>query len=1047
VSRYSDLVLLDSPAAYWRLGDTADSSGGGRTLTAAGGAGIGNTVGLAGAGDSNATQLSGGGDYAYAASPLPLLPTWTCEAWVEVLALPSNGLSPALITEEYPGGLGGINYALGLYSYGTYVQVWAGFYSNVTGWSAGSAANAIAGYTLAVGVKYHVAATFDGTTVKLYVNGNLVASTAQAGATPTNAGTRVFLGRRWDGSTEFLCGVIDEAAVYDYALTGAQIAQHAAAADYAVPVTPTRTLYPSVVLDDRPELYYRFNPVGYGEDATGNGHTMNATVWGVVSSLIYGETDDYAFQGDGSTTYGAAPNSPRLDTVSALTLEAWIKPTGTLSGTTCNVLRQEGAWLLRRSGTSIEVYLPVSGGSWDAAIVYDAGLVTGTLYHVAATWDGTTARLYIDGRQVAEAPFAYSGDGGSKGYQLAIGSYIGAGTERWVGTLDELAVYRYALTADQVLTHYDAGKTGTFGLALASSKLPRAKVELAVYNKPLDPYPRWVDVTRFVRSVSTRTGRQNQLGRYEAGTATVELDNRDRRFDPVYAGAIGNYITNPDFTVDTAGWARESTQLSFSVENGSPPAGSSQHAALRAAASPPGGYMRALTTVLAAGDINGRYVAAVNVRAAAGSAVGKTFTLRVWDGVDGSRFTTVTLTTAYQLVTLPVTLSNTNPVSVYVGIEGTAVTNDKIYFGRVSFGPGTTFAGYIDGNTDNCRWEGTPHASRTYQGGPYYGQLKVARRLRVRSSWKLMRYPEFDGFAERLPQRWPVVSAAGKGDAVTQLEASDWLKVLSLYEFDAAYSRPAETTGQRAEGVLEAAGVPFADRQLDIGASALVPVAAGGLEGQQGLSHLQDVADAEGGGGLYATPAGKVRFEGRGWRALVVNRLVKATFGDAPGELPYKSLTPEYGDDDLYNDVRVTASTGAAQTATDSSSVGDYFRRVLSKSLSIMASPTEALSVAQSLLNVHKDPDLLTPIIEVQAAGDADAAWPVVLPLAISDRVQLLRRPPGGGTLTKTQIVEGRAVNITPETYDVVFNLGTSKGLDSWVLSTSALGADTSLGT
>ena len=49
--------------------------------------------------------------------------------------------------------------------------------------------------------------------------------------------------------------------------------------------------------------------------------------------------------------------------------------------------------------------------------------------------------------------------------------------------------------------------------------------------------PVWTDVTPYVRQVATRRGRQRELERWEPSTATVVLDNRDRRFDPNHTGS------------------------------------------------------------------------------------------------------------------------------------------------------------------------------------------------------------------------------------------------------------------------------------------------------------------------------------------------------------------------------------------------------------------------------------------------------------------------------------------------------------------------------
>lgn len=43
----------------------------------------------------------------------------------------------------------------------------------------------------------------------------------------------------------------------------------------------------------------------------------------------------------------------------------------------------------------------------------------------------------------------------------------------------------------------------------------------------------WIDVTDYVNSIETSRGRQSELDTFPAGTATINLDNHDRRFDPL----------------------------------------------------------------------------------------------------------------------------------------------------------------------------------------------------------------------------------------------------------------------------------------------------------------------------------------------------------------------------------------------------------------------------------------------------------------------------------------------------------------------------------
>jgi hypothetical protein len=78
-------------------------------------------------------------------------------------------------------------------------------------------------------VAKYIAATYDGTTLKLYVNGTSVSSTTSKGSITAPSsftiGARSDFGGSWSG-------LIDEAAVYDSALSVAELEEHAEVAGY-----------------------------------------------------------------------------------------------------------------------------------------------------------------------------------------------------------------------------------------------------------------------------------------------------------------------------------------------------------------------------------------------------------------------------------------------------------------------------------------------------------------------------------------------------------------------------------------------------------------------------------------------------------------------------------------------------------------------------------------------------------------------------------------------------------------------------------------------
>lgn len=65
---------------------------------------------------------------------------------------------------------------------------------------------------------------------------------------------------------------------------------------------------------------------------------------------------------------------------------------------------------------------------------------------------------------------------------------------------------------------------------------PAIAVEVAFGDPPLTAIASntWTDITPYVKTIATRRGRSSALNRTEAGTASLVLDNSDRRFDPTY---------------------------------------------------------------------------------------------------------------------------------------------------------------------------------------------------------------------------------------------------------------------------------------------------------------------------------------------------------------------------------------------------------------------------------------------------------------------------------------------------------------------------------
>jgi hypothetical protein len=82
-----------------------------------------------------------------------------------------------------------------------------------------------------------------------------------------------------------------------------------------------------------------------------------------------------------------------------------------------------------------------------------------TWYHVAATWDGTWLRIYVDAvledSSVREGPLTSTIVGARFGHSLG-----GVGSWQFHGRLDEIMMYNRAISGEEVKALYDAGSAG-----------------------------------------------------------------------------------------------------------------------------------------------------------------------------------------------------------------------------------------------------------------------------------------------------------------------------------------------------------------------------------------------------------------------------------------------------------------------------------------------------------------------------------------------------------------------------------------------------------
>ncbi|HEX8246539.1 MAG TPA: LamG-like jellyroll fold domain-containing protein [Pyrinomonadaceae bacterium] len=176
-----------------------------------------------------------------------------------------------------------------------------------------------------------------------------------------------------------------------------------------------------------------------------------------------------AFKFDGADDFVEIPDAASLKPQN-LTLEAWVKfdnLTSTVSGgappgfqyivfkKNANQILFEGYSLIKLPDNRL-AYTSISNSGVHTTVVDNTQTVEiGRYYHVVGTYDGTTARLYVNGRKVAEQFHGQPLDYDTR--PVTIGATNEANWDgKMNGAIDEVKIYNRALSDSEIQANYFA---------------------------------------------------------------------------------------------------------------------------------------------------------------------------------------------------------------------------------------------------------------------------------------------------------------------------------------------------------------------------------------------------------------------------------------------------------------------------------------------------------------------------------------------------------------------------------------------------------------
>lgn len=233
----------------------------------------------------------------------------------------------------------------------------------------------------------------------------------------------------------------------------------------------TLSNYREMVSAATPAIYLKFDETsgttafdasGHGLNGTYNGGfslQQGAAIAGEVSSSVKGFSAGF----NGSTGFVSVPFNSSLNP-STFSVSMWVNlsdsaPAGSYCLASAFVVNVAKGWALYQlSGGTTLAFQVADGTNYNESSASSA-IGTGSWHHVCGTYDGTTARLYIDG--VLSQSFASGFSANTSGQTLISElNFNGTPSDFFHGFIDEFSVHSGALSAQQIAGLYTAGNIG-----------------------------------------------------------------------------------------------------------------------------------------------------------------------------------------------------------------------------------------------------------------------------------------------------------------------------------------------------------------------------------------------------------------------------------------------------------------------------------------------------------------------------------------------------------------------------------------------------------
>jgi hypothetical protein len=303
-------------------------------------------------------------------------------------------------------------------------------------------------------------------------------------------------------------------------------------------------------------------------------------------------------------------------------------------------------------------------------------------------------------------------------------------------------------------------------------------------------------------------------------------------------------------------------------------------------------------------------------------------------------------------------------------------------------------------------------------GSPLFGKIKPMRKIRMTATFNSITY----SLGSFYVQDWNYQSPTGFDPAYVTLNCVDGFQLLNLTTLTTVSGGTAgQTTAQRVTSLLDAGDWPGGMREISTTATTTVQADTGASRSL--LASLQEIEQTEA-GALYVDQRGFVRFMSR--TDIITDSgaaLTKFSDVNGSGDITYQNVEFDISDFQMINKVTVTPAGLTGQTASDLTSISDYFQHSRVRS-GIMQTEADALNQAQMIIASRKEQgvDIQLNSLTVDAYSQDDVArTTAALELDIFDPIEVTQTLPAGNVVSDS-VIAGVQYQITPNSFLVTFS-------------------------